>query len=189
MDLLKILVSVFKGRLVEIKGVQHLLSALSQLKRIRKDWVCWIVCGPITTHLQNQSKILGLEQDVLFLGKRNDIPYLLSISDIFVLPSLLDNQPLSVIEAQIAGKPVIVSDAGGLPEMVEHGTTGLISPAGEESSLCLHLDHLLTHEEFSETLGSNAQKWAIVHWSLDTAVKNVLSVNQKAISKKISASL
>jgi glycosyltransferase involved in cell wall biosynthesis len=178
-------VILYAGRLVELKGVHHLISALSQLKGIRNDWVCWIAGdGSKQSDLQQQTKVLGLEQDVIFLGKRDDIPQLLSNSDIFVFPSLLDNQPLAVIEAQIAGKPVIVSDAGGLPEMVEHGATGLISSAGDERALSLNIDYLLTHENYRESLGSNAKKWAISHWSIDTAVKNVLDIYQSALSKK-----
>lgn len=178
-------VVLFTGRLVELKGVQYLISALSHLKRIRKDWVCWIVGeGPLQNQLQNQSKILGLNQDVFFLGKRNDVPYLLSISDIFVLPSFFENQPLSVIEAQIAGKPVIVSDAGGLPEMVEHGVTGLISPARDVHALFNNLNFLLTEEKYRETLGANARKWGLVHWSLDRATIAVLDIYQKAALKK-----
>jgi glycosyltransferase involved in cell wall biosynthesis len=178
-------VILYAGRLVELKGVHHLISALSQLKKIRNDWVCWIAGdGNKQAELQQQSKALGLEQDVLFLGKRDDIPQLLSNSDIFVYPSLLDNQPLAVIEAQIAGKPVIVSDAGGLPEIVEDGVTGLIISAGNERKLSLSIDYLLTHEHYRVSLGSNAQKWAISHWSIDKAVKKVLDIYQSALSKK-----
>lgn len=50
------------------------------------------------------------------MKKRDDVPYLLSIADVYVLPSLLENQPLSVIEAQLAGLPIIVSDAGDFPK-------------------------------------------------------------------------
>jgi glycosyltransferase involved in cell wall biosynthesis len=181
-------VILYAGRLVEIKGVHILIQSLSQLKRLRNDWVCWIAGdGNRKADLEHQSKVLGLERDILFLGKRDDIPSLLSNSDIFVHPSLLDNQPLSVIEAQIAGKPVMVSDAGGLPEMVEHGVTGIITPAGKDRSLCLQLDSLLTNDKQRQTLGSNAKKWALSYWSIDTAVKNVLEVYQSALTKKKNA--
>jgi glycosyltransferase involved in cell wall biosynthesis len=178
-------VILYAGRLVEIKGVHILIKALSQLKRLRDDWVCWIAGdGNKQADLQHQSKVLGLERCIIFLGKRDDIPSLLSNSDIIVHPSLLDNQPLSVIEAQIAGKPVIVSDAGGLPEMIEHEVTGLITPTGNTRSICLHVDSLLTNDNQRQTLGSNAQKWALSHWSIDTAVNNLLDVYQDALNKK-----
>ncbi|WP_438351018.1 glycosyltransferase family 4 protein [Paenibacillus sp. FA6] len=178
-------VILYTGRLVELKGVHHLISALIQLKEIRNDWVCWIVGeGEKQAELQVQSKELGLGDDIFFFGKRDDIPQMLSNSDIFVLPSLLENQPLSVIEAQITGKPVIVSDAGGLPEMVEHGVTGLISPAGDIKKLCNNLDILLENKTYRKELGSNAKNWGMTHWSLDSGVKKVVNVYKNAISKK-----
>jgi glycosyltransferase involved in cell wall biosynthesis len=178
-------VIIYTGRLVELKGVNHLISALGQLKKLRTDWVCWIVGeGDKQAELRVQSKVLGLDKDIFFFGKRDDIPYLLSISDIFVLPSIIENQPLSVIEAQIAGKPVIVSDVGGVPEIVEHKVTGLLTPAGDPEALCSNLNLLLEKESYRKTLGSNAKQWGMVHWSQDTMVKRLLDVYQSAIAKR-----
>ncbi|WP_313892109.1 glycosyltransferase family 4 protein [Psychrobacillus sp.] len=176
---------LYTGRLVELKGVHHLISSLSHLKKIRSDWVCWIVGeGEKRAELQVQSKALGVENDIFFLGKREDIPKILSNTDIFVLPSLIENQSLSVIEAQITGKAVIVSDAGGLPEMVEHGVTGLISPVGDVMSLCNNLESLIKNESYRQELGSNAKKWGMVHWSLEAGVKKVVEVYELALSIK-----
>jgi glycosyltransferase involved in cell wall biosynthesis len=178
-------VIIYMGRLVRLKGIHHLISALFQLKKVRNDWVCWIVGeGETQGELRVQSKVLGLEEDIIFFGPQDDIPYLLSNSDIFVLPSIIENQPLSVIEAQIAGKPVIVSDAGGLPEMIQHEVTGLISPVGDANTLCSYLNLLLEDEKYRNTLGSNAREWGLAHWSLDTAVERLLDVYQSAISKR-----
>ncbi|QGQ95499.1 glycosyltransferase family 1 protein [Paenibacillus psychroresistens] len=178
-------VILYTGRLVELKGVHHLLSALSQLKEIRKDWVCWIVGeGEKYAELKVQSEVLELTDYVFFYEKRDDIPRILARSDIFVLPSLLENQSLSVIEAQIAGKPVIVSDAGGLPEMVEHGVTGIISPAGDVEKLCYNLDILLGDKAYRKELGANAKKWGMAYWSLDEGVRNVVKVYESSLSQK-----
>lgn len=178
-------VIIYSGRLVELKGVQHLISALSELKKTRNDWVCWIVgTGDKQDELMVQSKVLGLEDDILFFGKREDVPYLIANSDIFVLPSLLENQPLSVIEAQIAGKAVIVSDVGGLPEIVEDGVTGLITPVGDIKTLSKKINLLLENEKYRQTLGSNAKKWGMTHWSIDKGVKHLLEIYQSAISKR-----
>ncbi|WP_312876236.1 glycosyltransferase [Paenibacillus alginolyticus] len=128
-----------------------------QIEKNRNDWVCWIVGdGSKKIDLQSQCIELGLEYDVLFWGNRNDIPTLLSKSNIFVLPSLLDNQPLSIIEAQITGKPVIVSNAGGLPEMVKHGLTGVVSLAGDPQALCTLIHYLMEYESYRKSLVSSA---------------------------------
>ncbi|MDM5453429.1 glycosyltransferase family 4 protein [Peribacillus simplex] len=178
-------VIIYTGRLNEFKGVHHLIGALMQLKEIRNDWVCWIVGdGPQEMELKIKSKAMGLETDVIFLGRRDDIPYLLSISDIFVLPTLMENQPLSVIEAQITGKAVIASDVGGVPEIIEHGITGVLTPVGDEKMLTIHIDYLLEHEPYMKNLGENAKKWGVDHWSLDKGVQNVLGVYESAITKR-----
>ncbi|MFJ7364242.1 glycosyltransferase family 4 protein [Peribacillus frigoritolerans] len=178
-------VIIYTGRLNEFKGVHHLIGALSELKKTRNDWVCWIVGdGPNEMELTNKNKAAGLESNVFFLGRRDDIPYLLSISDILVLPTLMENQPLSVIEAQIIGKAVIASDVGGIPEIIEHGVTGVLTPAGDEKMLTININYLLEHELYMKNLGINAQKWGLDHWSADKAVQNVLGVYERAISKK-----
>jgi glycosyltransferase involved in cell wall biosynthesis len=178
-------VIIYTGRLVEIKGIHHLLSALSELKKLKKGWVCWIVGdGDKKAELKAQSRALGLGKRVVFLGNRNDVPSLLSLANIFVLPSLIENQPLSVIEAQLAGKPVIVSDAGGLPEMVQHGSTGIISPAGDPNSLCENIHNLLINPEYRNSLGAKAQEWALNHWSQKKAVDKVLNVYEKVLSHR-----
>ncbi|CAH0131858.1 MULTISPECIES: glycosyltransferase family 4 protein [Peribacillus] len=178
-------VIIYTGRLNEFKGVHHLISALKELKKTRGDWVCWIVGdGPKELELKNKSKAEGLESDVIFMGRRDDVPFLLSLSDIFVLPTLMENQPLSVIEAQITGKAVIASDVGGVPEIIEHGITGVLSPAGDEQMLTMHINYLLENESYMKTLGLNAQKWGLEHWSPDKAVQKVLGVYENALCKK-----
>ena len=176
---------IYAGRITELKGVNFLISALKELKENRNDWVSWIVGdGDKFKEIQEQSQRLGLEDDVVFMGSRDDVPYLLSISDVFVLPSLIENQPLSVIEAQIAGRAVIVSDVGGLPEMVNHGITGVITPARNSSSLSANINYLLEHQSYRESLGLNARRWALSHWSQNEAIKRVLGIYQTAILKK-----
>lgn len=174
----------YTGRLIEMKGVHHLIAALGKLKENRDDWVCWIIGeGDKQKELEKQAIELGLEDDVFFFGNRSDVPYLLSQSDIYVFPSLLENQPLSLVEAQIAGKPTIVSDAGGLPEMVEDGVTGLIYPAGDVDALYGLLQLLLNTPNFQSIIGNNAKIWGLDYWSLSKGAKSILEVYELALAK------
>lgn len=174
----------YTGRLIEMKGVHHLIAALGKLKEDRDDWVCWIIGeGDKQKELEKQAIELGLEDDVFFFGNRSDVPYLLSQSDIYVFPSLLENQPLSLVEAQIAGKPAIVSDAGGLPEMVEDGVTGLIYPAGDVDALYGLLQLLLNTPNFQSIIGNNAKIWGLDYWSLSKGAKSILEVYELALAK------
>lgn len=175
-------VIIFPARLVFIKGVHILIDALATLKQARSDWVCWIVGdGDQRTALEDQTRRLGLQQEVAFLGNRSDVPALLSQSDIFVHCCLQDNQPFSVMEAQMAGLPVLVSSAAGLPEMVEHGVTGMISPVGDPVTLFQQLRQLLEDDDFRTALGQQAQTWARSHWSLDLMIGRLLDVYRRVM--------
>ncbi|SFG28111.1 glycosyltransferase family 4 protein [Sporolactobacillus nakayamae] len=180
-------VIIYTGRLVMLKGVDFLLSALGRLKqqRAENDWVCWIVGdGDMSEQLTAQAKKLGLINDVIFFGTRQDVPYLLSQADIHVSPSLLDNQPLSVIEAQLAGKAVIVSRSGGLPEMVDDGVTGIIVPERDPQALSEKLDFLLDNDRLREKLGTSASKWGSGHWSQECAVQNLVRIYEQVKRKE-----
>ncbi|WP_239618253.1 glycosyltransferase family 4 protein [Cohnella mopanensis] len=176
-------VILYAGRLVELKGIQYLLDALKLLKDKRKDWVCWIVGdGKLMTELRLQSKVQGLTNEVVFMGRRDDVPALLSQTDIFVLPSLHDNQPMSIIEAQLAGKAIIASEVGGVPEMVKHRVTGLLTPARDSEKLMNRLLQLLEKDSLRKKLGDEAKQWAMNHWSMDSSVERILDVYQNAIT-------
>ncbi|MGX4587228.1 glycosyltransferase family 4 protein [Paenibacillus chitinolyticus] len=179
---------IFTGRLIPIKGVSLLIEAVGLLRTVRDDFVCWIVGeGDLEAELNRQCTELGLLETVQFLGRRSDVPYLLAQSDIFVQPSYVDNQPLSLIEAQLAGKPSVVSDATGVPEMVEHGRTGLIFPSGNSQQLFTHLYTLLENTAMREAMGREAGQWGAVHWSMDLMVQRLLDVYGRAIAKAAQA--
>ncbi|MFB5761707.1 glycosyltransferase family 4 protein [Paenibacillus medicaginis] len=173
-------VMICPARLVYIKGLHFLISALQQLKRRRSDWVCWIVGeGEKKGELMQQALQAGIGQDVMFLGHRMDIPALLQQADIFVHPSIQDNMPFSVIEAQILGLPAVVSNAGGLPEMVQHEVTGLVSPVGDVNVLASHLEYLLSHDEARVNMGAAAKAWGAAHWSIDQMIGRILQVYEQ----------
>ncbi|CAH0345467.1 glycosyltransferase family 4 protein [Bacillus sp. CECT 9360] len=179
-------VIVCPARLVPVKGQQYLLDALARLKQERSDWICWIIGdGELRRSLEQQAQKLNLNEEVIFLGNREDVPSLLKQADIFVLPSLQDNQPFSVMEAQLAAKPVVVSDAGGIPEMVEHGKTGLIVPAGESKPLYKNLEQLLANDVLRNQLAENAQKFAMEQWSLHTMMERIFEVYKNIAGRKV----
>lgn len=170
------------ARLVPVKGHSYLLSALARLKQDRDDWICLLIGdGELREKLENRAERLNLQDRVIFLGNRNDVPSLLKHADVFILPSLQDNLPFSVMEAQIAGKPVIVSDAGGIPEMVSHGSTGLISPAGQSDPLYMNLKTVLEDDEYRQRLAVNAREWGTLQWSVDTMMERTLSVFENVL--------
>ncbi|TVY02158.1 glycosyltransferase family 4 protein [Cohnella terricola] len=178
-------VILYAGRIVQLKGLDVLIEALGKLKKKRDKWVCWIIGeGNRKTDLRIQAKLLGLQDDVVFMDKRDDIPSLLTQVDIFVQPSLIENQSLAVIEAQLAAKAIIASDAGGLPEMIKDGVTGLLVPVGNADKLYRGLERLLSDRLLRNKLGDNAKHWAMSHWSLDKLTNNIIGTYKSAIEER-----
>jgi glycosyltransferase involved in cell wall biosynthesis len=174
-------VILFSGRLIHLKGVTVLIEALKLLKKERKDWVCWIAGGgDMEAALKKMTAAYGLQNSVKFLGVQTSMEPILAMADFLVLPSLQDTQPLSVVEAQFAGLPVIVSNAAGLPEMVRQGYNGFIVPAGNSRALSLKMKELLERDPLRVVMGQQSQVWAKEHWSLDGMAAKTLEFYSRA---------
>lgn len=175
-------VIAFTGRLEYIKGVHVLINALSRLKKIRSDWVCWIAGeGNLKNELYEQAMKAGVDSDIVFWGKLDNIPSFLRHADIYVQPSLQDTQPFSVTEAQLAGLPVIVSGTAGMPEMVQPEHTGWVVPPQDAESLSALLNALLKDKATRTKVGAAAKAWAEQHRSLEEMGLRTLHVYQEAI--------
>jgi glycosyltransferase involved in cell wall biosynthesis len=178
-------VLVCPARLNKEKGHEHLLHALARLKQERTDWVCWVIGdGGLREDLTKLCGRLRLQRQVTFFGHRDDIPALLKQADLFVLPSILDNLPYAVMEAQVAGKPVVATQAGGIPEMVLHGETGLLSPVGDTEALYRNLQRLLDDDLLRQNLGQRAREWGQKQWSLQTMTKRILEVYDHVLQRR-----
>jgi glycosyltransferase involved in cell wall biosynthesis len=179
-------VLICPARLVPVKGHKHLLEALAMLKQHRTDWICWLLGdGPLRDELIEQCRSLKLLDHVVFWGSRSDVPALLKQSHVFVLSSLQDNLPFSVMEAQLAGKAVVVTDAGGIPEMVSHGKTGLISPAGQSRQMYQNLKTILADDLLRKRMGEQAKQWAQQMWSIQTMMEQTLNVYESIVGRAI----
>lgn len=173
------------ARLVPVKGHKYLIEALSLLKNDRNDWICYFVGdGTLREELELLSKNLGLEKHLKFVGARTDVQYWLQQSDIIVLSSIQDNQPFVVMEAQMSGKSVIVTDAGGMPEMVEHEKTGLIAKKASSESIYSNIKMLMDNEELRSRIGNAGQKWALDTWSVDNMLILVNSIYKQITLNK-----
>ncbi|MCL6626459.1 glycosyltransferase [Alicyclobacillus shizuokensis] len=173
---------VCPARLVPIKGHATLFDALYRLKLQGYRFRCWIVGdGVLRSSLESLCRVKGLEQFVYFLGNRNDVPNLLVQSDVVVLPTLHDTLPFAVMEAQLAGKPIVASRVGGIPEMIESEKTGWLVEPGNSMELADVLAHLLNLPSQRSKIGLSARRWAIKHWSVTRMVSETLKVYRQAL--------
>lgn len=169
------------ARLDRIKGHVNLFEALARLKAERCNWICWLIGdGELRQELEERCRELQLEEHVLFLGTRHDVPALLKAADICVLPSIQENCPYAVMEAQVAGRAVIASAVGGIPEMIRNEETGLLAEARASDSLFQNLRRALDEEDLCKGLGERAKKWGREQWSLETMKAQTLAVYERA---------
>ena len=102
---------------------------------------------------------------------RRDVPGLLPLLDLFVLPSLYEGLGIAILEAMAAGLPVVASAVGGIPEVVIHGETGLLVRPGDPVALAAALGHLLRHPEEAGFMGARGRERARERFSIESVVK------------------
>ena len=147
------------SRLEARKG-HHLLFAAMQLLGGRWPGLHCVVVGDGEERraLEAQARTLGLASRVTFLGTRHDVPRWLASLDIFLLPSLLEGAPMVLLEAMAAGVPIIATQVGGVPDLLEHETTALLVPAGETAALAAAIHQLLSDPLLARQLGDRARQ-------------------------------
>jgi glycosyltransferase involved in cell wall biosynthesis len=126
------------------KGLEVLLAAVpAVLAEHPRARFAVVGDGPEHRRLEERAAAAGLGEAVAWTGFRRDVPTLLAAADLFVLPSRDDAFPTVLLEAQAAGVAVVASRAGGIPEIVEDGATGLLVPPGDAAALARALSALL----------------------------------------------
>jgi len=109
--------------------------------------------GPIETELRSRATDLGISDKVIFTGARRDVPRLLKAMDVFVLPSVHEGFGFALLEAMISSLPVVASQVGGIPEVVENGRTGLLVPPADPHALAEAIVRLLSDDTLRLTMG------------------------------------
>jgi glycosyltransferase involved in cell wall biosynthesis len=113
--------------------------------------------GPERPALEARAAELGISSRVRFLGARRDIAELLAISDLFVLPSLVEGLPISILEAMAGAKPVVATRIGGTDEVVVEGETGLMVPVGDTEALAAAIRRILGDPDLAWRLGQSGR--------------------------------
>jgi L-malate glycosyltransferase len=138
----------------EEKRVDVLITAAATILERYPD-AEFLIAGDGTCReaLEEQARETGVMHRCRFLGHRDDVPEVLAGADVFVLPSRSEAFPNSIIEAMAAGLPVVASDVGGIPELVEDGRTGRLVPPGDPQALGRALLEFLDHPDRIEACG------------------------------------
>jgi len=169
------------GNLYPVKGHTYLLQAIPQiLTTCPQTSFLFIGRGELEVPLKTQVKELGVEEKVRFLGLRQDIPTLLSVMDIFAMPSLSEGLSIALLEAMAAAKPVVATDVGGNPELVASGETGLLVPAKDPEALAHALVQLLNDPATMQRYGQAGLKRVRDRFALQTMTSEYQAIYQRS---------
>lgn len=167
------------------KNHDMLLGAFELAVKEYNNLRLWLVGeGPLIDRIKNRVLETGLSNHVFFLGVRDDIPSLLASSDIFVLSSDWEGMPLVVIEAMAAGKPVIATCVGAIPEMVTDGTTGILVPARDKQALARAILHLARNNKERQRLGETAKGRAFEEFDISRAAREYEALYLRILEKQ-----
>jgi glycosyltransferase involved in cell wall biosynthesis len=141
------------ARLEAEKGHRVLLDAWPLVLASHAEaWLLIVGEGSERNSLEAQAVALGISDHVVFTGRREDVPAVTAALDVAVLPSYREAQGLSVLEAMALSRPVVASNVGGIPEMIEDDVTGLLVPPGDSQALATAINRLLWDHPFADML-------------------------------------
>lgn len=175
---------VFVGRLAAQKGVDVLVRAAAQL-RTPEAQVVIVGDGPDRAEIEGEIDRLGLRQRVHLTGfiPHDQVPAVLAHADVFVMPSIYEELGSALVEAQWAGVPIVASQVGGIPDVVEDGVTGVLVAPRDPAALAGAVDDLLSDPGRARTLAGRGQGVA-TRYDWATLGAQVLDVYETVIGQR-----
>jgi len=168
------------GQLTRSKGQYTAIKAAALLKKKKLDFVMWLAGDiPIGNKSQYYENLLdlirvsGLEENVFFVGWRSDVPALMRLADIVVLPTHTEGFPRALAEAMVLGRPVVSTAVGGVSDLIIHGETGLLMPVDDENALARSIERLMSDGEFARRIVAKAHKYIYDSFHTDKQIRLV----------------
>lgn len=180
------------GRLAEVKDQERLLCAVEHILAQRPELcnslrVIVVGDGPMRTALEGRAS--RFKELVWFAGERTDVPELLALMDVFVLPSLGEGISNTILEAMSVGRPVVASRVGGNPELVDDGETGSLFAVGDTQALASALLPLLLDADTRRSMGKKGQLKVRERHDWERTVEAYLGVYDNLLGRERAADL
>jgi glycosyltransferase involved in cell wall biosynthesis len=159
------------------KGYEEFLRAMAEVRRVHPGAQV-VVIGQDTVEQAPLELIaaLGLGDDIHLLGLRSDIPELLAAMDVFVLSSHDEGMSNAIMEAMSVGRPIVATDVGGAPEMIEHGVGGLLVPPKVVEPLAAAIQRMLDDPAAAEAMGAVARRTVESRFSIEVMIERIASL-------------
>lgn len=155
------------GELHKIKGHDVLLRAWGRFVQKHDAKLVIIGSGEERDNLQNMARNMGISESVEFRGFVDNARSYLSNFSVFVFPSRSENLPYAVLEAGLASLPVIATSVGGIPEIIENGSNGILVPKEDSEAIFSSLVLLFENADLRERLGSNLRSTILNNFSIE----------------------
>lgn len=169
----------------EPKGLQYMIAAMPQIvQAIPEARYVVVGNGPHEAALRQLAHQSGLGDHIVFAGAQDNIPDWLAMSDLFVLPTLADALPTVLMEAMAAGRPILASAVGGVPEMVTDGQNGLLLRPGQPQALAQAAIHLLQNPALAHQMGQRGQQTALNRFNLANQAHALAEIYREVASGK-----
>jgi glycosyltransferase involved in cell wall biosynthesis len=154
---------VFVGNLTSNKAVHVLLRALANIELDSNFHLNIVGDGPERGTLLSQARSYDIEQNVSFLGRvdHSRVQEIIQTGCLLVLPSYSEGTPNVVKEAMACARPVIATNVGGIPELIEHGVNGLLFEPGDHKTLSDHITYLAENREVVREMGLKGRQFII----------------------------
>jgi N-acetyl-alpha-D-glucosaminyl L-malate synthase BshA len=177
----KILVHISNFR--PVKRVFDVVRILDRVVRESPAVLLMVGEGPERSSAQALARRLGLQDRVRFLGTQESVEEIVGMADVFLLPSELESFGLSALEAMGCGVPVVGSDAGGLPEVVQHTLTGFLLPVGDVEGMAARTLEILKNDELRREMGSAGRRRAESLFGADRIVTQYERFYERILSR------
>jgi glycosyltransferase involved in cell wall biosynthesis len=174
------------GRMTAVKRTDDVLVAF---KRLRDEGVDAVLCmvgdGPDRRQLEQRAHELGIVRDTLFLGYQEDVAPFYAAFDALVLPSSNEGTPVSAIEALAAGRPVVATRVGGVPDVVVEGEDGFLVEAGATDDIAARLAQLARDPELRERMGRAGRERVLPRYAVDRLVDDVDRLYRELLNRHV----
>lgn len=167
----------FVGQIDERKCIKDIIKSIPLvLQAMPNTKFLFVGKGNLEDYLLEQRSQLGLTKEIIYAGFRKDIPAIMKAIDLLILPSKAEGFGYVLIEAMAAAKPVVATNASSIPEIVQHGETGLLVPVHQPDKLAKAIVTILQDKNMAVLMGENGRDRMLANFTIDRMMSQIESI-------------